>query len=275
MLNAFFFGVYTGRYKHFPYNILYYIYNGEPNFPPFIVHGRNFNINYYIKKDVNSRKETGVYLTYGQSNSANYGEYGYNVKNDVFQFLLGETFVYQDPSLGADGTGGSVWGMVGDKLINKRFHEQVVFSNCGWGAAEIEQLRTGHSFQFLVQNYKGLLKKFGKIDGILFHQGEANNYPEGIENYYDNFLNFTINLKENGIEVPIYLSRASLCGEKNPINDTLTNIQNKLIKNYSLIKEGPNTDLLYDKKYRRSDYCHFSSTGYEKFSDMWVEALIK
>jgi len=275
IIGSFVFGVSTGRYKHFPYKNLYYLYTGQESKLVFQRGGRNFNIPYYTQKNIDSMKITGVYLTYGQSNSVNSGEYGYNVKEEVFQFLLGETFIYQDPSLGGTDYGGSVWGMVGDKLIKEGVYKQVIFSNCGWGGRKIEELKTDHYLEFLIQNYNGLIKKFGKVDGILFHQGESNNSSEGIKNYYIDFSEFVNNLKEEGIEIPIYLSRVSLCGEKRPINKKLTNIQNQLIKDFDLIKEGPNTDLLSEKLDRKKDYCHFSLKGYDKFSDMWIKSLIK
>lgn len=237
--------------------------------------GRNFNILHYKTKSVNSKLNTGIYLTYGQSNSTNGGEFGYVVKNGVFQFLLGETFLYEDPSLGVNGSGGSVWGMVGDKLIDNGIHEQVVFSNCGWGGKKIEELKEGHYFEYLVNNYNDLIKKFGRVDGILYHQGEGDNNPQGVKDYYNNFSEFISNLKDEGINIPIYLSRVSLCGEKYPINNKLTNLQNQLINDYEVIKEGPNTDLLSKKNDRLKDYCHFSLEGYDKFSDMWIESLTK
>ena len=48
--------------------------------------------------------------------------------------------------------------------------------------------------------------------------------------------------------------------------------QNKLIKDFQNIKAGPNTDLLYEKKYRLEDNCHFSLLGLDKFSDMFIKA---
>ena len=242
---------------------------------PFKTLGRNFNIHYFKNKEPDTLKQTGIYLTYGQSNSGNSGEYGYFVKNEVFQFLLGETFVYEDPSLGVTGGGGSVWGMVGDKLIENGIHEQVVFSNCGWGGRKIEELKEGHYFEYLVNTYNDLIKRFGRVDGILYHQGESDNNPQGVKDYYNTFSEFISNLNDEGINIPIYLSRVSLCGEKRPLNNKLTNIQNQLIKDYEIIKEGPNTDLLSKKSERLKDYCHFSLEGYDKFSDMWVESLTK
>ena len=58
-----------------------------------------------------------------------------------------------------------------------------------------------------------------------------------------------------------------------PVNKSLTNIQNKLIIDFDIIKKGPNTDLLSSRSDRSRDYYHFSLKGYQKFSDMWVESL--
>ena len=271
IIGSFVFGVSSGYYKHFPFSLVKNGFNEVSNFKR---GGRNLNIKYFTSKETDTLKQTGIYLTYGQSNSTNSGQFGYFVKNEVFQFLLGDTFVYEDPSLGVTGLGGSVWGMVGDKLIENGIHEQVVFSNCGWGGRKIEQLKEGHYFEYLVNNYNSLIKRFGRVDGILFHQGESDNSLD-TKDYYKNFNEFVNNLKQEGIEVPIYLSRVSLCGEKRPINQDLTDIQNQLIDDFDIIKEGPNTDLLSEKSDRLKDYCHFSLEGYDKFSDMWVKSLIK
>ncbi|MFL2752595.1 MAG: sialate O-acetylesterase [Gammaproteobacteria bacterium] len=269
---SFVFGLSTGFYKHFPFGLLHLMKNGTNSPPYFRWGGRNLNIDLYTAKEINPSKKTGIYLTYGQSNASNYGEYGYLIKNDVFQYLLGETFLYEDPSLGGTGTGGSVWGMVGDKLIENGIYEQVIFSNSGWGGKSIEELKNGHEFEFLIVNFKGLIKKFGRVDGILFHQGESDNSLKGVKNYYNSFKDFLNNLEKEGIEAPVYLSRASLCGKK-PINRNLTNIQNQLIRDFNLVKEGPDTDLLSSKSDRLEDYCHFSLEGNEKFADMWIQSL--
>ena len=74
---------------------------------------RNFNFSNYVQKDVDHSLKTGVFLTYGQSNTVNSAERGYVVKNNVYQFVLGITYIYKDPSLGVNGDKGSVWGMLG------------------------------------------------------------------------------------------------------------------------------------------------------------------
>lgn len=274
VFGSFIFGLSSGHYKHFPFYSIQKIKHGVNTVSRFTWGGRNLNIEFYSKKLIDRSKKTGIYITYGQSNSANSGEYGYIVKNDVFQFILGETFVYEDPSLGATGSGGSVWGMVGDKLIEKNIYEQVVFANSAWSNKTIEDLKSGHEFEYLINNYNSLIKKFGRVDGILFHQGESDNNDMGVKNYYKNFVELIESLKQEGVFIPIYLSRASLCGN-NSINKDLTNIQNQLINDFDIIKKGPDTDLLILKSERLNGYCHFSLEGYQKFSDMWVQSIFE
>lgn len=260
--------------KHFPYNLIEdFFYQNSPK--KFKYGGRNFNFNFYTEKEVIVTNKTGVYLTYGQSNSVNGGELGYINTDNVFQFLLGSTYIYKDPSLGGTGLGASVWGRLGDKLIENKINDNVIFSNSGWNSKSIKDLKTSHFIEFLIQNYKGLVKKYGRVDAILFHQGEADYSSEGVYEYYDHFIEFYQNLKDEGIQIPIYLSRASICGENSTSNENLIKIQNLLIKNFDLIKEGPNTDLLVKKEYRLADYCHFSDKGLNEFSKMWFESLTK
>ena len=39
-----------------------------------------------VQEDIDPDMNVGIFLTYGQSNSENYGELGYTVTNDIFQF---------------------------------------------------------------------------------------------------------------------------------------------------------------------------------------------
>ena len=234
--------------------------------------GRNFDFRHYEQKNVDRTEPIGVFLTYGQSNSSNSGEIGYTVKNNVYQFSQGETFVYKDPSLGGTGNKGSVWGILGDKLINNGYFGSVVFSNCGYGGKKINELSEGVHFNFLVQNYRELVNHFGKVDAILFHQGESNNLKNDTQNYYEEFVAFRNKLIKKDISITIFLSRASLCMDK-VSNVSIIKAQNKLIKDFQNIKAGPNTDLLYEKKYRLEDNCHFSLLGLDKFSDMFIKHI--
>ena len=236
--------------------------------------GRNYDItnHEYIDK-IELGSKLGVFITYGQSNSANFGEMGYKVKSAVFNFFNGAIFSYKDPVIGSDGFGGSVWGMVGDKLIENEIYDNVVFSNSGWGDTKLSELNNGNYLGYFLLNYRAAMSKFGKVDAILFHQGESD-YNSQDTDYYNEFNKLLIQLKKYNINAPIFLSRASICGENNKSNLELINIQNKIINDFELVYEGPNTDLLSEKKYRLQDNCHFSLIGLEKFSQMWIDCLV-
>ena len=147
ILISFLVGVSTGIYQHFPFNTLrslkYKILGESSNYK------RNNDISVLKEKAIRITNHTGIYLTYGQSNSVNHGQIGYDVMGKVYQSFQGKTYRYKDPSLGGTGQGGSVWGMVGDKLIANGFYDQVVFANCGWGDAKIEELNHGSYFDYL------------------------------------------------------------------------------------------------------------------------------
>jgi hypothetical protein len=265
-------------FGHFYYPQIYSLYVKAKKIPELKYEGRNFDVNRYEVVDLEITESSGVFLTYGQSNATNSGEpplWGETTGSidNVYQFLLGNTYVYRDPSLGANGLGRSVWGLVGRDLIEKGVFDKVIFANSGYGGESISNLKDSIHFNFLTSNYNLLIEKYGKVDAILFHQGESDNSEDGIEKYYKEFSEFLNNLSDNGIFIPVYLSRASMCGEGSA-NEELTNIQNRLISDFELVKEGPNTDLLTSRQLR-FDYCHFSQDGLKDYSNLWVQYLVK
>lgn len=263
------FGISTGHYKYFPFNLLL---SFKDQFITTSESKRNFEVGNLEEQNVSIDSKTGIYLTYGQSNAANHGQIGYEVRQGVYQYHEGKTYIYKDPSLGATGSDGSVWGMVGDKLIKSGLHSQVVFSNSGYGGRRIEDLNMDPYLNHLIKNHDQLVKDYGRVDAILYHQGEINHSNKyGNSNYYEDFKILVDNLKARGITIPIYLSRTSIC--ENDSDATLLEIQNKIIQDMDIVFPGPNTDLLSEKIYRLPDNCHFSTLGFEKFSDMWVRAL--
>lgn len=260
-------GFFISYKKIFPYEFI--IKLKELVIPPKEL-GRLSLVDNYEKVKVEVSDSVGIFLTYGQSNAVNHGQIGYEVQEKVYMFFKNETYVYKDPTLGVSGMHGSVWGMVGDKLIKNGQYNQVIFANSGLGGRKIKDLNQGKHFDYLISNYKALIDQFGRVDAILFHQGEAEINPEDIDNYYENFVLFLDNLKKEGVGIPIFLSRTSYCYSARP---RLVEIQNQLIKDFDMIYSGPNTDLLTNNIYRTPDNCHFSLLGYDKFADMWIDCL--
>ena len=79
---------------------------------------------------------------------------------------------------------------------------------------------------------------FGKADGILFHQGEANHSANlGCDN---DFKTLHEKIKIISPETKIYLSRATYCSNYSCVD--LISIQNTIINGYVKVYAGPNTD---------------------------------
>ena len=213
-----------------------------------------------------------VFVTYGQSNSVNSSQIGYETSENVYMFYDGKTFNYQDPSIGGTGQNGSVWARVGDQLIQKKLTRSVVFAVSGWGGATIEQLTYEHQYSFFQKQLVDVMDEYGKIDGILFHQGESNHSRLfGSTEYESDFMTLVSKIRKLS-DAPIYLSQVSLC-QSEP-DEALLEIQNQIIIKNSGVLRGPNSDVISEPKYRLPDYCHFSSAGLDELSSMWVQSIM-
>ena len=213
-----------------------------------------------------------VFITFGQSNSANSGKMEKSLKNwnDVYMSYKGNIYIYADPSIGAEGFGASVWGLLGKELLfeSKGKIKNVFFTNTGVGGISIEGLISDENdfLNYFLNEFRYTMDRFGKIDGVLFHHGEANNRK--IDQYYDSFI--TLQDSINSIKkVPIFLSQSSYCNSI--VNINLLEIQNSLIKDRELVFRGPNTDIL-GSNYRH-DNCHFNSKGLIKLSKLWYQSI--
>ena len=270
-------GVFTVKSKIFPYKQLQPIQNSL-TFQYITPLNKRQQISSGITEVLGQIDVTNalVFITYGQSNSVNHGQIGYEVMSNVFMVNQGRIFKYQDPALGGTGGQGSVWGMVGDKLIKELNYEAVYFTMTGWGGRSIEELTHKHYFNYFINELKLTKNKLGRVDGILIHQGESNHTDSyGHQDYYETFQKLVEKIKKEGEEdIPIYLSQTSLCADSKS-DPILLQKQEQLIKDIEVVLRGPNTDTLSESKYRLPDMCHFSTMGFEKFSDLWVESIKK
>ena len=82
--------------------------------------------------DFNNNEWT-VIFTFGQSNSANYGQTTYTCKLEVYSWYNGRMAKAADPLPGAGGEKGSVWGRLGDKLIEAGMARKVLIVPVGVG----------------------------------------------------------------------------------------------------------------------------------------------
>lgn len=227
-------------------------------------------------------KNSKVLFTFGQSNSANYGQpqYLYTAKHDVFNYYQGKLYKAQDPLLGATGKGASVWGILGDKLIEADLADAVTIVPIGIGGVTVGSwAKGGTNHALLEKTLDELVAKGIHIDCICWHQGESDNIQNTTtEQYMERFLTIREAFRERGIDAPIVVAVASYhqwcLDEDYGCSDDIRNAQKRLAKEYKDIYQGPDTDKL-NKLYQRADGIHFSHLGQREHASLWVKALRK
>ena len=232
--------------------------------------------------EFNKIHNSTVLFTFGQSNSANYGQsrYLYTAKHNVYNYHNGKLYKAQDPLLGATGNGASVWGILGDKMIEKKMTDAVTIVPIGIGGVDIASwCKGGACYNTLIKTLDELKAANVKIDFICWHQGETDNIQNTpTDTYIQRFLSIREVFRSRGIEAPFIVAIASYhtwcLDEDYGKSDDIRNAQKQLAKQYKDIFRGPDTDKL-DKLYQRADGIHFSYLGQRQHADMWVKAIKK
>lgn len=217
-------------------------------------------------------KRVMVALAFGQSNSANFGDVLHEAGPGVFNFNNGKLYNAQDPLLGADGRGGSVWPLLGDKLIAAKRYDAVVFASIGVGTTDITQWRPdGEHFPKMQKAIKELQNQGLPPTHLFWHQGETDGrLRTSTRLYKTEFLKMIQAIRQMGVKAPLYVCQASRCMKQPPIASVRL-AQKQLADQYPDIFEGPDTDAL-GFEYRH-DGCHLSDAGQKKFADLWMEKL--
>jgi hypothetical protein len=230
-------------------------------------------------KEIASNKlikgRVGVFIVFGQSNTTNSESDLYASKSNVFYVYKNKFYKYSDPVLGIDGKGGTVWGLLGDKLIQQGKYDCVVFKCVGRGGTSVIEWQPGTELYERIINGNNELKLLGLTPtAVLFHQGEGDNkyrpYFYQTKDYYTDFLKINNALRKENITAPIYVSIVSL--GNSPKDTAITNAQNKLIRTVKGIRRGVNTDSLVGRKYRY-DETHLNYLGSQIVSDLWFKCL--
>ena len=216
-----------------------------------------------------------VLLTFGQSNSANFGQVRHNAGENVVNFNLhdGKCYRSEDPLFGADGDGGSVWGRLGDQLIESDAFDRVLILPFGIGGTPLRDWTTGGRLHPRVVNAAQQLKLAGiEPTHVLWHQGE-NDARDGTSSaeYIQMFAELVGTLRDYGINAPVFPAVASIC--KDLGSDTIRSAQRALPDYIEGVYPGPDTDTLSDMT-DRHDFCHFSDTGLQAHAELWKEVIL-
>jgi hypothetical protein len=219
-------------------------------------------------------RNTMVALTFGQSNSANYGETRYTPARAVYNFYEGKCYKAADPLLGATGDKGSVWTRLGDMLIDNGLYSHVIFVTIGVGGTSVARWTTnGDLFQRIVKAKRQLDRKNLQLTHLLWHQGETDGKIGTKKDDYKMMLADMLDgIRHLGINAPLYLAITTRC--EGPIKMDIHEAQLELVEERDDIVVGANTDTLSDMD-DRYDFCHFSETGLQKHAALWLQSIQK
>lgn len=217
-----------------------------------------------------------VFITAGQSNSANYGQPRQEAKDDRVVYFNGKNFVpAKDPIPGACGDGGSVWSILGDQIVKSQ-QVPVCFRSASLTWTEVKNWMPGVKFKVpLYDNLVRCAREF-ETDGVravLWHQGESDSLAKtSAQTYCDRLKTIIESLnKDAGYEIPWFVAQASFHpGSKEPEENEVAKGQQLLWKK-GIAREGPNTDDL-GKEYR-SDGVHFNQLGLTTHAQKWFKSL--
>jgi hypothetical protein len=212
-------------------------------------------------------------LAFGQSNSANFGENLRTAGEAVYNFHHGKLYTAQDPLLGADGDGGSVWTRLGDRLMATKRYDAVVLLTLGVGGSAIARWTAdGDLHPRLLEAMRDVQSHGLPITCMLWHQGEEDATLQTSKNAYKKiFMDMVASIRQHGVAAPIYVSVTTRC-QKLRANEEIRQAQHELVDPGKGIYAGPDTDTL-DLCYRY-DGCHFSDEGLDRCAELWLEKLV-
>ncbi len=219
-----------------------------------------------------------VFVTAGQSNSANYGRPKQIAKDDRVVYFNGKGFVpARDPIPGGCGGGGSVWPILGDQLVNAR-NVPVCFRSASLTWTEVKNWMPGVTCRKL-QLYDNLVKcvgEFGKsgVRAVLWHQGESDSLAKtSAETYCERLKTVAESVnRDAGYEIPWYVAQASFHPGSKASEEAEVAKGQQLLWERGIARKGAVTADLLGKEYR-SDGVHFNQRGLTTHAERWFEAL--
>ena len=229
------------------------------------------------KNSILKSEKTIVFLAFGQSNSADYGEGIYTCKNEIYNYYKGDLYRAKEPLLGADGSGSSVWTRVADLMVDSGLCKKVVIVPCGIGSTSVQCWAEGDCRKKLQATLDYLKKDNIKLTYVFWDQGETDNVDKTTKAEYKARLKNVIGIiRQNNFNADFYCTITSYVpfNNNNPmgINEAITSAQKETIAEIKNVKEGPNTDSL-NLAYYRFDYLHFTAHGLDKLAYQWYKKI--
>lgn len=234
-----------------------------------------------VEAGVALQHKTTVILTFGQSNAANAGAQCYVPRRSVYAYNVFDMNYYRaiDPLPGATNDGGSVWGRLGDKLIEAGLFQSVLFVPIAVGGSYIKDWtpRDGYCYRRLLLTLSRLKRTGIRPDMLCWQHGEAdaNLVMTSSEEYQARFRRLLTEVRLAGVEAPVYIAVASHCANgPHPCqnHEQIRRAQRQLVSLPDVLP-GPDTDQFTGDF--RHDGCHFSEKGLDAVAQAWLECIMQ
>ena len=230
-----------------------------------------------------------VFITAGQSNSANWGETKQKTKTGMVTAFNGKTWqIANDPMPVCGGEDGSIWPLVGDAL-NENLNVPVGFLCLGVGGSgitdwdpEIKDLypeimisgeMSPDSIKALYMRYMivyvPLLMPYG-CRALLWHQGETDTKMDQ-ETYYRALKKLILNFRRDFTDIPWLIAIIGNKWESPDYGHGPRNAQQQII-NENLALQGPDTDIL-GSDFRGEKTAHFNDKGIKAHANLWIRSI--
>jgi hypothetical protein len=210
-----------------------------------------------------------IALAFGQSNASNSGETLYTPHNRVLNYANGKLYLAKDPLMGASGFGGSVWGILGDKLIDSGLYKKVVLVPIGIGSTTISCWSDSNCNERLVNTLKALQKDKIILTHIFWHHGESDGMTTK-KDYKRALEKILATIRKYHQNAPFYCSLVSF--NESGTHPQILNAQKEFITENRNVLIGSKTDNIR-KPGDRHGPVHFSAQGMSKYADSWYHAI--
>lgn len=220
-----------------------------------------------------------IFITCGQSNSANHGHPTQAPSDERVSLLDLNTRkwrIAKDPQPGASGTGGSPWPDFGDSLT-RRTDTPVAVIAVGQGSKMVSQWLPGSPLYSRIIHAHNALKSTGGFRAILWHQGESDSLAGTDATTYATHLTTIIEQSRTdiGFMIPWGVALASYHPDSHITNEVqVLEGQKSVILNSPSVFLGAETDSFHTNNWL-SDLVHFNDLGLHDHGRQWAESVYK
>jgi hypothetical protein len=219
-----------------------------------------------------------VFITCGQSNSANHGQPRQQAQDDRVSSRHFQTGLWQhsiDPQPGASGGGGSPWPLLGDLLV-AQYDVPVGFISVGVGSTAVSEWIPGGKSYPRLEQALGLAGTNG-YRAVLWHQGESDSVAGTSADDYARMLGGIIakSREVSGWAVPWGVALASFHPSPAATAERQAAVvagQREVITTMPGVFEGPETDSYHTRGWL-CDTVHFNAQGLAAHARGWADAL--